>query len=101
MAAPETPTEALEAPEPRDCEGCGQTDTHPRMWVLTPELVDGQLVVMDRPYHYDCLTPRQRRELQLDAGGQAGLDATAAGLRGADVQQAVYAAATAEQTQEA
>ncbi len=77
------------APE-RNCFGCGQTDTHPRTVVVR----DVQRPELDELYHYDCLP--KGLGIVHDVGGQAGIDATAAGLRGDDVATAVVEAAQSD-----
>jgi len=59
----------------RTCDGCGQTDDHPRLVVA-----NSMDPAEDLSFHYDCV-PHYLRE----AHPSPAYDATASGLRGADV----------------
>lgn len=59
----------------RTCDGCGQSDDHPRM-VVAKSMDPAE----DLSFHYDCV-PHYLRE----AHPSPAYDATASGLRGEDV----------------
>jgi hypothetical protein len=43
---------------PTACDGCGQTDDHPKVLTWGPWQKDDRTSVSDASFHFDCLPPQ-------------------------------------------